>query len=142
MPYSDPEKRREYTREYRKRNREKLLAYGAEYRARNPDYQRNWYAKNSEHAREYARKWAKYHPDRRRAYEAARAARKLNQYVEDVDPVVVLIRDAGICGLCESAVDSAYHIDHIVPLSKGGEHSYANTQVAHAHCNIRKGNRV
>lgn len=26
-----------------------------------------------------------------------------------------------------------------LPISKGGEHSYANTQVSHLICNIRKG---
>jgi 5-methylcytosine-specific restriction endonuclease McrA len=28
-----------------------------------------------------------------------------------------------------------------VPLALGGEHSYANTQVAHPLCNLRKGSR-
>lgn len=34
-----------------------------------------------------------------------------------------------------------YHARRI-PLSKQGEHGYANTQPAHPTCNIRKGNRV
>jgi 5-methylcytosine-specific restriction endonuclease McrA len=32
-------------------------------------------------------------------------------------------------------------IDHIKPLSKGGEHSYANTALAHYGCNARKRDR-
>ena len=31
-------------------------------------------------------------------------------------------------------------IDHIVPLSKGGRHEYANVQPAHSLCNHVKGN--
>lgn len=33
-------------------------------------------------------------------------------------------------------------IDHIQPLSKGGRHSYINTQLAHLHCNLVKKDRV
>lgn len=32
--------------------------------------------------------------------------------------------------------------DHIVPLAEGGEHSYANVQVAHVFCNRSKGGRL
>jgi 5-methylcytosine-specific restriction endonuclease McrA len=40
-------------------------------------------------------------------------------------------------------VDPAnWHLDHVVPLSRGGEHSYANVQVAHPFCNLSKGPRL
>lgn len=32
-------------------------------------------------------------------------------------------------------------LDHIVPLSKGGEDSYDNTQATHYRCNKKKGNK-
>ena len=58
-------------------------------------------------------------------------------------------RDGGICGLCGQPVDRslAYPhpmsgtVDHVVPLSRGGAQSLDNTQLAHARCNISKGNR-
>ena len=31
-------------------------------------------------------------------------------------------------------------IDHVVPLSKGGEHAPSNWKTAHSICNMRKGN--
>ena len=56
---------------------------------------------------------------------------------------VVLRRDAGRCGICGLTIMEAnWHLDHIIPLSKGGEHSYANVQAAHARCNMRKHARV
>jgi 5-methylcytosine-specific restriction endonuclease McrA len=60
--------------------------------------------------------------------------------VEDIDRQLVWERDEGICGICGESVDHAdFHIDHIKPLALGGEHSYANVQVAHPFCNLSKG---
>jgi 5-methylcytosine-specific restriction endonuclease McrA len=39
---------------------------------------------------------------------------------------------------CKECVDvDDWHLDHVKPLSKGGEHTYAN--VAHPKCNLSKG---
>ncbi len=156
MPYKDPEVRKEKAAEFyqrqmadpvarerrrasarraaakrRKEKREATLAAG-----------RRWYAKNAE--RERARNAAYKRANRARCtdLENKRQALKLNQYVEDVDRLTVLARDKSVCGLCGEMIDGDFHVDHIVPLSKGGLHSYANVQAAHPLCNIRKGNRV
>lgn len=63
--------------------------------------------------------------------------------MERVYRSVLFRRDKGRCGLCGKKVDPAnWHMDHIVPLSQGGEHSYANMQVAHPFCNVSKGARL
>lgn len=69
--------------------------------------------------------------------------RMLAATVERVDAQEVYRRAAGICGLCflPAPIDR-WHLDHIVPLSRGGEHSYANVRVAHPHCNGWKGRRL
>jgi 5-methylcytosine-specific restriction endonuclease McrA len=55
---------------------------------------------------------------------------------------VVFARDGGICQICKLPVArEAMHVDHIVPLARGGKHEYANVQLAHARCNISKGAR-
>lgn len=75
----------------------------------------------------------------RAVHKAIRRARKRDLFVEKVYRPKVFKRDGGICGICHKAVDPAnWHLDHIRPLSRGGEHSYANTQVAHPACNQRK----
>lgn len=74
----------------------------------------------------------------------ARRAREWDAFVEDVDSDVVWERDKGLCGICKGQVDinENWHLDHIIPLAKGGLHCYDNVQVAHSACNLSKGNRV
>ncbi len=69
-----------------------------------------------------------------------RKATKLAAFIEPVDAAVVFRRDKAVCGICGLKVDpdSKWHIDHVIPLSKGGLHSYDNVQLAHAHCNLSK----
>lgn len=81
---------------------------------------------------------------------ARRKARKMRLrgvVVETVNPLVVLKRDRWTCQLCGvktpqhlrgSYDDRAPEVDHINPLSQGGEHSYRNTQCACRKCNIAK----
>ncbi len=55
----------------------------------------------------------------------------------------VITRDGLVCRLCDEAVAPGdVHIDHIIPVSKGGPTRLGNLQVAHSTCNIRKGNRA
>ena len=74
---------------------------------------------------------------------ARRRAQKLRLPSEHVDFTFVLCRDAGICGICQYPVDPTdWHLDHVIPLSKGGHHTYANVQVAHPDCNQHKHGRL
>lgn len=79
----------------------------------------------------------------------ARRVRELAATVERFDHLEVYERDGWVCGLCQQPVDSdlswpdplSPSLDHIVPLAAGGDHSRANTQLAHWLCNVRKGAR-
>lgn len=71
---------------------------------------------------------------------AARRARKLGAFVEPIDKALLWELEAGICGICQLPCDASnWHMDHIIPLSKGGLHAYHNVQVAHPFCNQSKG---
>ena len=52
-------------------------------------------------------------------------------------------RDGWRCGICGKRIRDRKQAspDHIVPLSKGGEHSLENLQITHRQCNLAKGNR-
>jgi 5-methylcytosine-specific restriction endonuclease McrA len=79
-----------------------------------------------------------------------RKKRLKEQWVENVDLQVLIDKYNGICQLCNEPVDltvSGNHNlypsrDHIVPLNKGGLHSYENCQLAHRVCNSRKGDSI
>lgn len=68
---------------------------------------------------------------------------KACKFVENVSRGFVIKRDKYKCQICFTHVfetDSHHHpqypnIDHIIPLSKGGEHSYANVQLTCRSCN-------
>lgn len=86
----------------------------------------------------------------KRINEAKREARKRGLQVESVDPFRVFDRDGWRCQLCNRATpkylrgtheDMAPELDHIIPLSLGGPHSYINTQCACRKCNGEKSNR-
>lgn len=78
-------------------------------------------------------------PGKRRVWEASRRARKLNQFIENVVPFIVYQMHGGMCGICKKFIDGNFHVDHVIPLSKGGMHGYVNVQPAHPECNLRKG---
>lgn len=103
---------------------------------------------------ELARVRSKASQTHREGKAASRKARKLRQRgvaVETVNPFKVLRRDGWRCQLCGIATperlrgtydDRAPEVDHIVPISKGGEHSYRNTQCACRKCNLAKSGNI
>lgn len=71
------------------------------------------------------------------------------QIVDRVDAIKVFERDGWYCQLCGRKTPrknrgttkaNAPELDHIIPVSKDGEHSYKNTQCACRQCNIEKSN--
>lgn len=101
-------------------------------------------AARAQAARDAGKDWKRANPEAWRRmksnHEAKRRAAKQTTEVEPIDRMAVYERDQGRCGICGDPVDvRAFHLDHVIPLCKGGPHTYANVQVAHPLCNIRKG---
>ena len=85
--------------------------------------------------------------EQRRARWKARFAAKRNAVSEVIVYQDVFVRDRWICGICGTSVDPLLEypdpfsasLDHVIPLSKGGTHTYSNVQCSHLRCNVGKG---
>lgn len=137
----------EVKRAWYEKNAEHARAEALRWARENPDQHREscrrgsraYRARHPERVAAGCADWETRNREARYAINARRRALKRAAFVEDVVPLVVLERDDGVCGICGGDVDPFdFHVDHIVPLSRGGEHSYANVQAAHPACNIRK----
>ena len=74
---------------------------------------------------------------------AARRAKLAGAAVEHVDREFIRQRDGQLCYLCGGWVSvHEQSLDHVVPLSRGGAHAYANIKLAHKVCNSKKGDRL
>lgn len=84
-----------------------------------------------------------------------RRARKLNNGQEPYTESAMLELYGTVCHLCESSIDMAaprkvgtpgwelgLHVDHVIPLSKGGPDTLENVRPAHGKCNLQKQNMV
>lgn len=131
--------RKSYAASYYESNRDQLLAQTSSYQRANPE--RN---------RAKAKRWREQSPKAQAAMAEHRYRRRMAErgvrVVEKVDILILGERDGWICQLCFKPVNpdlngrtsQSRSIDHIKPVSLGGEHSYENTQLAHFGCNARK----
>ena len=114
-----------------------------QYRINNPDKEKaakkKWNLKNSIKIAEMSRR---------------RRARINNNDFEQYTEEQVLLRYGSICYICNISIDlkaqrkiglngweNSLHIDHVIPVSKGGADKLENVKPTHALCNIRKGNK-
>lgn len=132
MPYKDKEKSRQHQRIYSKINNSSKVAYHKKRRE-----------ENREAYREMQRKYRQSSHGNaiRNASHQRRRARKLNQLgpnpptSKDYERLIKLP-----CYICHQSISE--HIDHIVPLSKGGLHDISNVAGACKPCNLSKGNKL
>jgi 5-methylcytosine-specific restriction endonuclease McrA len=163
---ANPERDAAARRAWRAANPGREAASIREYYAANPDAaqrdrerrrlkdQRRHLAMSEEERekkRAYVRKWAKVlNPEKARALQMAKRARKLNAFVEYVEAATVYERDNWICHICGEKIDRrrvypdpfSPSVDHVIPLAKGGTHEYANCATSHLVCNVSKGKKI
>lgn len=127
------EKRREYKARFCAENRDLIMARGAKYYARNRE---SMLAKSANYRAENPEKFAEYRRNRR--------ARKLNAEGKHTaaDVLRIFEHQRGLCANCRNKLlksgGQKYHVDHIVPLVKGGSNWPSNLQCLCPTCNLRK----
>ena len=139
-------------------NREEILEQAKEYRKNNLDRKRvtnqEWRKNNLEKARLSARQYNARNLDKHREIERQRRAAKANNGFEEYTEQQVLDLYGDNCHICNEPIDlqaqkrpgregwkRGLHIDHLVPIAKGGSDSLANVRPAHGLCNIKKGSK-
>lgn len=120
---------------------------------------RAWYAANRERADATARAYEQSHkelraamnkryrdanPDVRRAEKARRRARELNAcgHFSAADVQAQHNRQDGKCYYCGVDAGESYHVDHVVPLSRGGGNGPGNIVISCPTCNKSKSNKL
>jgi len=78
------------------------------------------------------------------------AKRRRYRYIAHSRFQEIAERDQWTCHLCNEWIDDSLpsmakmgaSLDHVIPLSKGGDDSPENLKLAHWICNVRKGNQI
>jgi 5-methylcytosine-specific restriction endonuclease McrA len=86
------------------------------------------------------REYRKANPHKTREWAQNRKYRKSGRLEYGTIPRLMEAQ-RGRCAYCGCDIRSAYHVDHVVPLSKGGTHEAHNVQLLCASCNLHKSAR-
>jgi 5-methylcytosine-specific restriction endonuclease McrA len=108
------------------------------------------YASNPVRERTRSNAWKRNHPEASRGDNHRRRVALHSGIVEKFIDTEIFERDDYICQICFEPIypflrwpdPLAASLDHIIPISKGGNHTRDNAQVSHLRCNLVKGDRV
>lgn len=156
-----------YNKAYKAKNRERLMAADrARYWANKEEYSekaKRRYRENPESAKRRAkerratyperladeqRRYRERNQDKRRLARARRRAAKKNGDAPGrprrEHRVLWQMYDSqgGLCAYCEEPLFGNFHLEHMIPLSRGGAHDWMNLALACPTCNMRKGERT
>jgi hypothetical protein len=105
---------------------------------------KRYYEENRELRIEAVKRWMKAHPlvqrlhYQRRRLKIAESCGQLNRH--DID--LQYKNQKGRCWWCNIKLREKYHLDHCVPLSRGGLHDRRNIVISCPKCNLTKGNKL
>ncbi len=115
---------RDYNRNYRLKNKERLALVKS-----------NWIANNKEKERSYKSNWKKQNP-----WCAVECFHRRRARIESTsEPSFETKFLAKLCQAISKGSGVPHHVDHIIPVSKGGAHRWDNLRIVPAIVNLKKG---
>jgi 5-methylcytosine-specific restriction endonuclease McrA len=92
-------------------------------------------------ANQSVKAYRKNNPDKAREWSSTRQKRKTGRLPKGTVKSIG-DRQKWLCVYCNIDISSKYHVDHIHPLSKGGQHVPNNIQLTCPSCNVKKSNKL
>lgn len=130
---ANKERKKSCAKAWHEANRTKNLEISkARYHAKKPEYQ----ARAKEYRAANPEKFAAYNRNRK-----ARLREAGGSHTGD-DVKRLYERQRGLCLLCGVSLADGYHVDHVVPIAKGGHNNPDNLQLLCAPCNISKRDKL
>ena len=151
-------------KQYRLENKDKVKAATTKWRLTNKEKHKamkdKWRANNKEKNNIYIKNARAKKPDLYKEMYTNKSRRRRalskNNDVKKYSLKQILDTHGSICHICGSGIDlkaprtpqkganweTGLHIDHVIPISKGGADTLENVRPAHALCNLRKSNRT
>ena len=137
------ERKRQYriaNREHRNKRRKERYLLNKEKEKTN---QKEWYVQNKTKHYENGQKWRANNKEKTSQHRSKRRAlvngSKVHYTAKDVTRVYHHHR--GRCFYCGEKISKNYHIEHIIPLSRGGSNGCGNITIACIVCNSKKGQK-
>ena len=87
------------------------------------------------------KKYRKKNPDKVREWSGTRLKRKTGRLPKNTVKNKMMSQN-NQCIYCKCDISLKFHVDHIMPLSKGGKHEPQNIQILCPSCNVRKSAKI
>lgn len=143
----DPEWKKQYNKQYRTLHHEAILQKNREYHKAHPDAGRlarkRYQSRNKKRQSALVVRYHQRYPERAKAHCQNYRSRKLNaQGRHSGEDVLQRLRDQDNCCYWCSQPLQNYHVDHYIPLSRGGTNWPENLVMTCPSCNTSKNNHL
>ena len=123
---------------------QKARLYGVKNRGKISEKQRESRAKKKDQITEYNRRWRAANKEILKAHKRRRRALKLksegHHTTEDIEALYA--SQDGKCCYCGCDLNGKFHVDHVIPLTRGGSDAADNIAIACAFCNQSKKDKL